>query len=198
MAQNEMDAVYRTCLDALRNAGVRIRTRTTPDAVEVTYIVPGKDQDIHVSSSVPLPTEVGKLFGKHSKFRKFAKKAAKAIAHSKILKKLAKLAPMLGAIIPPPVGEIVSVAATAANIAMKIKHAAEKGHKGAQLFIRKAHKQRHSSVMKDQLADMAANASKPGRGGSGTGKGKGGSGSRGSYLVRSPTGAMVTVQLGKV
>lgn len=60
---------------------------------------------------------------------------AKRIAKSKAFKLIAKTAPIWANVIPPPAGTALAAGAAAAQLAMKIKDAAKKGHKGAKAVI---------------------------------------------------------------
>ena len=82
------------------------------------------------------PVGVGWKWGKKM-FRK-AKRLAKKVAKNKLVKTIAKTAPIWLNAVPPPAGPAMAAGVAAGQAAYKIARAAKRGHKAAKQFVKSA------------------------------------------------------------
>lgn len=141
--------------EVLRGAGVRSRTRVTPDGVLVYEMyIPTQPRALVISARVALPgEEIGALFGKNSKFRRAAKAFAKKVAKSKVLKKLASVAKGIAKIVPPPFGTVLTTGIAAGTAAAKLARAARKGNPRARAFANAGAKKLRANL-RSQVPDF--------------------------------------------
>lgn len=152
---NELRELVRVANAALRENGVRIRERERDGHVEYALRIPTRPRALVISARVALPgDEVGKLFGKNSKFRNAAKKVAKKVAKSKVFKKLAKIAPMLAMVVPG--GQAIAAGVAAVAAAKKIASAAKRGNPKAKAFAKAAAKKATANVQAARSVQVAA------------------------------------------
>lgn len=136
----EVGALEKQIGQALAMAGCKMRLIERDGVMVAQCVLPTMPNrtvlEVHVEIPKP-PGEVGALF--HGKFARIAKKIAGKVAHSKLLKKIWKLGPLLAMAIPPPAGEVISTGLAAAQVATRLIKAAKGGHPGASQLLAKGH-----------------------------------------------------------
>lgn len=128
----------------LAQSGVKI-SETEVDGHQVCRaFIPTSPRPIILTARMALPGEVGKVFGKNSKFRNAAKKVAKKVVKSKVLKKMVKVIGPLSSVIPGMQPIAAGLAAAAA--AKKIVSAARGGNPKAKKFAANAIKKLNTDL----------------------------------------------------
>lgn len=123
---SEVRAMVDSINAAFRAIGVKFRTRSVNGHEEAQMYIPTTGRPVIVTARIAVPSDaVGAMVGKKGALRHGLKKAAKAAAHSKLLKKVGKLLPALSMVVPG--GQVLTGAMAAAKVAKAIK-AGKKSH----------------------------------------------------------------------
>lgn len=120
----EIIAMENAIRQAFAAIGVKTRMREEGNEVVASMLIPSVGRPIVIHARVALPSDaIGAMVGKKGKFRKKIKKVAKAVAHSKLVRKVGKLLPMLTAVVPG--GQVLSAGLAAVRVAKAVKAGAK-------------------------------------------------------------------------